>query len=279
VDGNPRSQFDGDWNNIAPRIGLAYQLDNKTAVRAGFAQLFGPSTLAGQGTVGPYGFRVESTWVTSLDGFTPLNLLSNPFPAGFPPVPGSSLGAATAQGSLIEAPLRNTNTPYTLQYNFTVQRELPGGVLLEAAYVGNRGRQLSRGGEGGFTLNQLDPSYLSLGSQLNQLVANPFYGQPNLGGVLAQPQVSRAQLLRPYPQYDTIHPLFSQGATSDYNALQTTLANASPAGSPSRAATRGPKRSTPARAIRTVMTCWERAACPAWTTAIDWSSAEYTKCR
>ena len=52
---------------------------------------------------------------------------------------------------------------------------------------------------------------------------NPFYGQPNVGGVIAQKQVSRAQLLRPYPQYDTIHPLFSQGATSDYNSLQTTF--------------------------------------------------------
>lgn len=223
VDGNPRSQFDGDWNNFAPRLGLAYEVNSKTSVRAGFAQLFGPSTMAGQGTVGPYGFRVETTWLTSLDGFTPLNTLNNPFPGGFPPVPGSSLGARTALGSLIEAPLRNTNTPYTLQYNLTVQRELPGKVLMEAAYVGNRGRQLSRGGEGGYTANQLNPAYLSLGSQLNQLVDNPFYGQANVGGVIGQKQVSRAQLLRPYPQYDAIHPLFSQGATSDYNALQTTF--------------------------------------------------------
>ena len=52
---------------------------------------------------------------------------------------------------------------------------------------------------------------------------NPFYGQPNLAGVIAQPQLSRAQLLRPYPQYDTIHPLFSQGPTSDCTALQTTF--------------------------------------------------------
>lgn len=223
ADGNGRSQYTGDYNNFAPRLGLAYQIDNKTAVRAGFAQLFGPSTLAAQGTVGPYGFRVESTWVTSLDGFTPLNLLNNPFPAGFPPVPGSSLGARTALGSNLDAPLSNTNTPYTLQYNFTVQHELPGAILLEVAYVGNRGRQLSRGGEGGFTLNQLDPSLLSLGPQLNQLVDNPFFGQPNVGGVIANRQVSRAQLLRPYPQYGSIYPLFSQGATSDYNALQTTF--------------------------------------------------------
>ena len=222
VNGNGRSQYTGDWNNLAPRLGFAYQMDEKTVIRGAFAQLFGPSTLSAQGTVGPYGFRVETPWVASLNGITPLNLLSNPFPAGFQPVPGSSQGALTAIGSNLDAPLANTNTPYTLQYNVTVQRELPGAVLLEAAYVGNRGRQLSRGGEGGFTLNQVNPQFLSLGNQLNQLVPNPFFGQGG-SGVVANAQVSRAQLLRPFPQFGAIYPLFSQGATSDYNALQVTF--------------------------------------------------------
>jgi hypothetical protein len=221
VGGNSRSQYEGDYNNLAPRLGAAYQWNDKTAIRAGFAQLFGPSTLAAQGTVGPYGFRVETPWVATLDGITPLNLLRNPFPGGFQPVPGSSQGAATALGSNLDAPLTNTNTPYTLQYNVTVQREMPGAVLLEAAYVGNRGRQLSRGGEGGFTLNQVDPRFLSLGNQLNQLVDNPFFGLA--GGILANRQVSRAQLLRPYPHFGSIYPIFSQGATSDYNSLQITF--------------------------------------------------------
>jgi hypothetical protein len=222
VDGNKRSQYNGDWNNIAPRLGLAYRLNSKTAIRAAFAQLFGPSTLAAQGTVGPYGFRVETPWVATLDGITPLNPLSNPFPGGFPPVPGSSRGALTAIGSNIDAPLANTVTPYTIQYNFMIQRELPGNILLEFGYVGNRGRQWSRGGEGGFTLNQVDPVHLSLGAGLQQLVDNPFFGN---GGelILANQRVSRAQLLRPYPQFGSIYPIFSQGATSDYNSLQVTF--------------------------------------------------------
>ncbi|MCX6595781.1 MAG: TonB-dependent receptor [Acidobacteria bacterium] len=222
VNGNDRTQFDGDFNNLAPRLGFAYQWNDKTTIRGAFAQLFGPSTLAAQGTVGPYGFRVETPWVASLDGITPLNRLSNPFPGGFQPVPGSSQGALTAIGSNLDAPLSNTNTPYTLQYNFTIQRELPGAVLLEAAFVGNRGRQLSRGGEGGFTLNQVDPRFLSLGNQLNQLVDNPFFGNGG-AGVVANRQVSRAQLLRPYPQFGAIYPVFSQGSTSDYNSLQVTF--------------------------------------------------------
>src|SRR5262249_50685277 len=127
VDGNPRRQYDGDYNNVAPRLGLAYQLNQKTVIRAGFGQLFGPTSMAAQGTVGPYGFRNDYLWVTSLDnGLTPQNYLRNPFPNGFRALPGSADGLLTGVGGTLEAPLRNTVTPYTLQWNLTVQRELPG---------------------------------------------------------------------------------------------------------------------------------------------------------
>lgn len=223
VGGNPRRQYDGDYNNIAPRVGLAYQINPKTVVRAGFGQLFGPTTMAAQGTVGPYGFRNEYVWVTSLDnGLTPLNYLSNPFPQGFRPLPGAADGLLTAVGGRLEAPLRNTVTPYTLQWNLTVQRELPGRVLLEVAYVGNGSRQQSRGGEGGFTLNQIHPNFLSLGTQLNQQVNNPFFGL-GLGGVLANRTVSRSQLLRPFPQFTDVLPLFSNGGNTSYHGLQVTF--------------------------------------------------------
>ena len=44
---------------------------------------------------------------------------------------------------------------------FNVQRELPGNIILDAAYVGTRGLQLSRNSESGLSINQLDPQYLS----------------------------------------------------------------------------------------------------------------------
>jgi len=84
--------------------------------------------------------------------------------------------------------LRDTVTPWTMQWNFGVQRELPGQVLIDAAYVGSRGLQLSRNGEGGLTLNQLPPEMMALGSRLNQLVDNPFYGIVEQRS-LAAPQV------------------------------------------------------------------------------------------
>jgi hypothetical protein len=221
VDGRNRYQYNWDTNNIAPRLGLSYQVNQKTVVRAGYSHIFGPSNQGAQGTVGPFGFRTENLWVTSIDGITPLNTLRNPYPNGFLPSPGSSQGLLTQAGANLQAPLRDTPSPWTIQYNVNVQRELPWAMFVEIAYVGTRGYDLSRSAEGGLSLNQLDPQYMSLGTALNQQVSNPFFGIVN-NGVLTQPTVSRGQLLRPYPQFTDVIPLYSSGAKSQYNALQIT---------------------------------------------------------
>ena len=44
VDGNPRSQYHWDSNNIGPRLGMAYQVTVKTVIRAGYSHVFGPLT-------------------------------------------------------------------------------------------------------------------------------------------------------------------------------------------------------------------------------------------
>lgn len=223
VDGNSRYQYEKDVNNVAPRIGLAYQFTPQTVLRAGYGHFFGASPQQAQGTLGPFGFRTENPWVTSLDGITPFNLLRNPYPQGFRPSPGAAEGLLTQVGANLQAPLRETIVPWSQQWNLNIQRELPWQITLEAAYVGTRGYQLSRNGEGGLSLNQLDPKYLSLGSQLNQLVDNPFFGIINNGTALAQPRISRAQLLRPFPQFTDIIPLFSSGASSNYHSLQVSF--------------------------------------------------------
>ena len=221
VDGNSRYQYHWDTNNIAPRLGVSYQVTPKTVVRAGYSHMYGPSNQGAQGTVGPFGFRTENLWVTSIDGITPLNLLQNPYPNGFVPSPGSSQGLLTQAGANLQAPMQDTPSPWTIQYNVNVQRELPWSMFIEVAYVGTRGYDLSSVGEGGRSLNQLDPQYMSLGSQLNQQVPNPFFGIVN-NGVLTQPTVARGQLLRPYPQFTDVIPLYWTGSKSGYNALQMT---------------------------------------------------------
>jgi hypothetical protein len=50
--------------------------------------------------------------------------------------------------------LQDTFTPWSQQWNLNIQRQLPWQMNLEVAYVGTRGLQLSRNGEGGLSLNQ-----------------------------------------------------------------------------------------------------------------------------
>jgi hypothetical protein len=218
-----RWQFEPDRNNISPRVGGAFEVNDKTVLRAGYAHLYGGSYQQANGTVGPFGFRTENLWVATVDGITPFRLLRDPYPAGFRASPGSSEGLLTAIGGAIQAPLREGSpTPWNRQWNVTVQRELPWRVAAEVAYVGTEGHDLQTNSESGLNLNQLDLRYLELGSALNQLVPNPFFGIVNSGVLVAQ-QVSRAQLLRPYPQFTDIIPLQNTGSTSLYHALQISV--------------------------------------------------------
>ena len=223
VDGNSRWQFEPDKNNLAPRLGGAFEINGKTVLRAGYAHLYGPSYQQANGTVGPFGFRTENLWVATIDGITPFRLLRDPYPAGFTASPGASQGLLTAVGGSIQAPLRDTSpTPWTRQWNVTVQRELPWRVGAEISYVGTAGHDLQTNTEGGLNINQLDPQYLALGSALNQTVPNPFFGIVN-SGILVSPTISRAQSLRPFPQFTDIIPLQNTGSTSLYQALQISV--------------------------------------------------------
>ncbi len=222
VNGNPRHQYFKDTNNLAPRLGLAYQVNDKTVVRAGYSHIFGPSNQGAQGTVGPFGFRTEYPWLTTTDGITPVNLLRNPYPNGFRGLPGAADGLLTQAGANLQSVLQDTVTPWAQQWNVNVQRTLPWQVNLEVAYVGTRGLQLSRNGEGGLDLNQLDPKHLALGAALNVAVPNPFFGL-GTGGFFTSRTIARGQLLRPYPQFTSIIPLYSSGNSSNYHALQVTF--------------------------------------------------------
>ncbi|MBM3788020.1 MAG: hypothetical protein FJW30_27050 [Acidobacteria bacterium] len=223
TNGQPRTQFPRDLNNFAPRIGFAYSVNSKTVLRAGYGHLYGAGFQAAAGTIGTQGFRTDNTWVASIDGITPNNLLRNPYPNGFRQPPKASQGLLTQVGNSIEAATQDMLTNWNRQVNVNLQRELPFGMLLEAAYVHTRGFHLFRNTEGGLTLNQLPKEAMALGAALNEQVANPFFGTAGAAGILANRTVRRAQLLRPFPQFDTIVPIYSSGASNFYHSLQITM--------------------------------------------------------
>ncbi|WP_263358855.1 TonB-dependent receptor [Acidicapsa ligni] len=223
VNGNSRYQYNIDANNFAPRFGVSWAVSPSTVVHAGAALVYGASNQAAAGTVGPYGFRVQNTWVGSLDGITPFNTLDNPFPQGFQPPPGAADGLSTGAGGAIEGVYKNSPTPYMIQWGLDVQQTLPGKITLDVAYVANRGRQLLQSYEGGMDFDQLPTADLALGSSLNDTVANPFFGQITTNTLSAQ-TTSRGQLLKLYPQYTSMEPLRFSGGNSQYDALQLSFA-------------------------------------------------------
>ena len=176
------------WKNVAPRVGFAYSVTDKTVVRAAYGIAYLPSALqaAGHtGSAGMVGYRTTSSMVVSLDGRTPSAYIDNPLPNGFNLPTGNSLGASTFLGLGIgEGVFIDYRNPYIQQWNLNVQRELPGNIVFEVAYIGSKGTRLLAG-ESGITQSQLPASFLSLGTQLLDQVPQ-VHGPSKHGN--AQPQ-------------------------------------------------------------------------------------------
>jgi hypothetical protein len=219
-----RRQADAQKLDFGPRIGFAYSVDTNTVVRAGFGIVFAPSALQPAGTsgaAGTEGFSAQTNASFSFDQQRTINTtLSNPFPTGFVTPAGAAGGPGTDLGNGIsDSFFASVRNPYSEQANLTVQRALPGNTVVEVGYLYNQGLHLIDG-DPGTPYDQVNPSYLSLGSALTQSVANPFYGLITTpGSPLSQKTVTRNQLLRPFPQYNGVQDYRKPTAMSNYNAV------------------------------------------------------------
>lgn len=106
--------------------------------------------------------------------------------------------------------------PYTENWSLNLQHQLPGGVLVEAGYVGSHGLHLSFTD---FELDQLTAAQLALGTKLQQLVPNPFYGRITVG-TLSTPTVPYGSLITAYPQFTSVDLDYRSGANSIYHSFQ-----------------------------------------------------------
>jgi hypothetical protein len=233
-----RENYDREYNNFGPRIGLAYKLDRKTVLRAGGAIFYAP--LGGGGfnivTAAMSGLA-ETPFIASLNNGispTPGASLGNPFPSGIVPSSDAVPGPLTGYGQQsVPVRLRNIRQPYLGQWNLNIQRELPGGVILEAAYAGSAGIGLLSGAT---DINQLSPEAIEISRKLvngspagNLTVANPFLNlpadqRPSASSILGRSTVTVAQLLRPYPQFGAVVSYSQNEAHSSYHSFQLTAA-------------------------------------------------------
>ncbi len=225
TDAKNRRQSPTDKNNFGPRFGFAYAIDAKTVLRGAYGILFAPSVMQASGATGntgTEGFQSSTSMEVTLDNMrTILTYLRDPFPNGFRFPPGRAQGPATNIGfnggsSVFEGGWKNG---YVQQWNFNLQRYLPGQFVVETGYTGTRGIGLVDG-DGGQSYSQIHPSYLALGPQLLTMVPNPFYGViTDPTSALRNPTVQYRQLLRPYPQYTGVEAYRKAIATSEYHSL------------------------------------------------------------
>jgi hypothetical protein len=215
------------WDLFAPRLGLAYRLNEKTVVRTGYGISYSPGDVmqSTQPAASPMN-AATTPWVpTQNSGLTPVATLSNPFPTGINPAPGrNSIYESTILGTSVVVPIPNDASPYIMNWNAGFERQLSGTDVIEVAYVGTRGVHLRMGGDsapsdGGPNLNQIPTQDLSLGSQLLTPVANPFYGLVHTG-TLAQPTLPYGQLLLPFPQYTAVYSPSTAGFDEVYHSLE-----------------------------------------------------------
>ena len=217
INGVSRGIYQSDRNNFAPRIGLAYTLAPKTVLRTGYALHYIPVV----GSVDPVGYSTTTAMVTSQDGFTPRDRLSNPFPTGLALATGNSLGLATLAGQNISFVEPGDVTPKLHTWNLNLQREVFSRSLAQVGYVGSRGINITSDPQTGIAenINQVPAQYLSLGRSLLDSVANPFAGVIRTGN-LAGANVQRQQLLRPYPQFLNITRNLPTFGNTVYHSLQ-----------------------------------------------------------
>lgn len=208
--------------NWSPRIGIAYQLNQKTTIRTGYGVFFGVAPYAATTRYVGGAFSISSPMVPSLDGITPKDTLRNPFPNFNWNLPtGTSLGLLTAIGQNLNSTVpSDMKVPYNQQWNFSIQRQLSGSTLLEVACTGNKGTRLNL--ENWYNLNQLNPAQVRTSNDLLTLVPNPFASVVT-AGALAQPTVQRGQLLRPYPLWQTVTSANAGWGNTNYHALQSRL--------------------------------------------------------
>jgi hypothetical protein len=213
ADENKRGAWEREKFNLLPRIGLAFRVDDKSALRFGYSRYLAPS----QRIRDPLGDFVEqytgfttTSFVLPLVGGVPQQTLSNPFPAGRNPVQpevGQSLGRYTNLGNSFTLDALEQKPPVNDRFSLSYQREVWGRIVLDFDYFLNAGHNLPAT----IDLNMVDPefSYTVARSELNRLVANPFFNiltpQQFPGTLRNQPNVTVASLLRPFPQYGAIN--------------------------------------------------------------------------
>ncbi|WP_158749755.1 TonB-dependent receptor [Acidobacterium sp. S8] len=217
-----RASYDTNTDNWAPRFGFSYQAKPNVVLRGGYG-IFYPPSISCCFEASASGFAAQTNAPITLDTIHPNPAMSitNPWPNGFVPITGNSLGEMQQVGDSVSSNFRKRAAGYVQQYLVGTQWAITPADVLDINYVGNHGEHMLAAN---LNHSQLDPKYLPMGTvALNALVANPFYGAiaPGTGGCnLGNAMIAQSQLLQPFPQYCNVTENGANVGFSNYNALQ-----------------------------------------------------------
>lgn len=178
------------YDAFGPRIGFAWSPKTNWALRGGygiFDMMEGANTYGGSpGT----GWAIQG-FQTSTDLLTPIFTMAQGPPLPIVPT-AASRTPSLLNGQGVGYIPYNTPVPYLEEWQFDVQHELRGGVMVDVGYVGSRG------------------VHQPLNMDIGQV-------PPNLIHLVTTG--ADMQTFRPYPQYGGINALLSEGI-ANYDALQ-----------------------------------------------------------
>ena len=145
IGGNPMDLgLDRHYRDFAPRLGIAYRLNEKTVIRTGFGISYAPfpdNTYA-------YNFPVKQNNAYEPNCSICPAIFPNAqiasFQAGFPPatpavIPSNGIIANPDPSQVYFVVNPHFREPYVESWNFAIERTLPSNFVLDVTYVGNHG--------------------------------------------------------------------------------------------------------------------------------------------
>ncbi len=202
-----------DLTTFAPRLGLAYQLTNKLVLRTGYGIFYGgeengPFSNPSPGFNPPFFVTENFTQPCGLPAANPNPNQPNCAVIGPGNVPLSSLAQGFPANSLVDpntptlfSESSTLKTPFTQQWHFGFEYQLPGEMLLNVSYAGSHGNYLY----GMYNGNQAQPNVAFCTSNGNT------------------PENCPTAPRRPFPAVDGLIDTLRANDYSNYNALQVHL--------------------------------------------------------
>jgi hypothetical protein len=141
-----QSLYSGDHNNFAPAIGLSWSVPflgrDKTIIRAGYSMGYERPSIRILDVVSGDQPGLRQAVTEQVSTYRDIRGVRLPLTATGAPL---STIPVTDRLQTVRAYDRNIRVPYVQNFNFSLQRQLPGNMLLDLRYVGNKGSKLIRG--------------------------------------------------------------------------------------------------------------------------------------